>query len=197
MVPSLHTLWNVAHTQECNTILQQCNHLICNLCGTRYVTGYLLKWHRTMEHSTNRLELIRPTTLLYCVKYIDTTSSPGCRGKTGSKGCGRGGETLRAAVIVGTMSLADDAEPAYLQNCCTAFTWSSSWKAPLPTSFCTHTHTQLPACYYILGAQRIGCKHGVSMPGNTSLGKCTVLIRIFETNVGAELHTSMTASTNI
>lgn len=51
MVPSLHILWNVAHTLECNTMLQQCNHLICHLCGTRYVTGYLLKWHRTMEHN--------------------------------------------------------------------------------------------------------------------------------------------------
>lgn len=36
------------------------------------------------------------------------------------------GVTFRAAVMVGTMSLADEAAPAYLQNCCTALTWSSS-----------------------------------------------------------------------
>ena len=49
-------------------------------------------------------------------------------GGGGGGGGGNKGEgvTLRAAVMVGTMSLADEAEPAYLQNCCTAFTWSSS-----------------------------------------------------------------------
>ena len=44
------------------------------------------------------------------------------------------GCTVTAAVTTAAISPGLLARPAYLQNCCTAATWSSSWKAPLPIS---------------------------------------------------------------
>ena len=48
----------------------------------------------------------------------------------------RRARALMAAVMTGSTSRGDAACPAYLQNGAAVRTWSSSWNAPLSTSFC-------------------------------------------------------------